>query len=82
MEQRNTGGTIGIPSNSGLGEHQSINQNNTFSNILDTVYDSFIFTAVLYAVGLFVDTTNNYQQTNSSNPQTSFLCQRHDIKFQ
>ena len=82
MEQRNTGGTIGIPSNSGLGEHQSINQNNAFSNILDTVYDSFIFTAVLSAAGLFVDSTNNYQQTNSSNLQTSFLCQRHDIKFQ
>ena len=56
---------------------------NIVSNILHTVYDSYIFKTVYYADGIFVDTANNYQLTKSSNFQTKlFLFQRHDIKFQ
>ena len=43
---------------------------------------SYILTTAFYAVGIFVDATNNYQLTKGSNLQTNFLlCQGHDIKF-
>ena len=42
----------------------------------------YMFTVFFYAVGIFVNTTNNYQLTKSSPFQTKFiLCQEHDIKF-
>ena len=37
---------------------------------ITTVYDFCIFTTVSYAVGIFVDTTSNYQLKKSSNLQT------------
>ena len=43
---------------------------------------TYIFTTAFYVVGIFVDATNNYQLTKSSNLHTNFLlCQGHDIKF-
>ena len=43
---------------------------------------SYIFTTAFYVIDIFVDATNNYQLTKSSNLQTNFLlCRGHDIKF-
>ena len=68
-----------------ISHNQSINLNQSKQYIFAyTTYQMFfyIFTTAFYAVGIFVDATNNYQLTKSNNLQTNFLlCQRHYIKI-